>query len=1249
MRQRQQQATRSPWTEPENPEDPPHPCLQTPSLDAVTLLSPSEALLVRIAFFFSFLFNFHYAHPICFTEEDAQEMRLKANNNKRDREWSKRRRGSNSHSTEEESVGNEQDARMYSSNTASSASDHNHRGRPCNVTDVVIGATVPRRTRSGPTKIIILIQNPLALHHNLVEEQSAEAASPSSSNVSLPKKMKSTRVPSSSNQEDIEIEIAELLYGLRASQNHDPSVDAGALSFRIRSWIFSHIFYSSAPLFSNPFFSLAFLLAEKKKVENYSSSFTLPLKNSIAESVKIESEQPAETEQPSPESSRMLGGHGIGSLQGPKQDIEEDSLNSGAGCGDIADGRSESKFDVDKHDCASTRGMCDDVLGDNGQHKFEIDLMAPPPVTLSPERDNLSRGEDGVKVEDKVESFIKKEKTLVEIEVVRMKVDLENRNKHIDLATNQELGEQDRIKEQPTTSSTNPKLEKNEVSYTSLLLQFNVVQHLCHRLCPKGQAVSLLLGTRPFISLGILTTICRYMPPLGTIVKTDKTTGLLTAPQHGNFVLSQPRPKRCATHDYIARNIFMHQQCTKMNTLLPSAISRGSMCEPKPDNVNQMHSAESVVVGKQCHKQSPPGVNQNAAPEKRWAAISDFSLAAIKSSGPANPMDLMQMKQLALQQGPHPGSSGNIVHGPAFLIPPGQHQASVITGTSQAGGVNNASSASSSNKFHSSAAGSLGTSTLPASAAAMSFSYPNLAANDATYMTLVPNSGYPFPFSTPLGASAAIRGASPAQSTPMLNGPLYSSQIFHPLQYPQQHPQSQPLIQPSYLNASTSSVSSSSHKQSQGMQGNSNNILSSTTKQLQQSQKQHTSQSHPRKHETGLAGENAPSATSGTAYSQKNVFGQNFTIPVQPLSLSFMPSATSDSIGGNSGNFGDKQQQQLSLKGGIEHIPSQAYAISFAAYNGTNVPSNLNFSTMAQNPVIFQSLPDIAWQGYHAASTSHATQQKMYPIIEGKSGGNSSHRDDEKKATSGKPSTNGPTTLVFDNSSKNLNFVSSPMNGNWPSRSITSTATTSLPLTSNGANSQQPSQLLHLQQQHGMLQQQSAVATRYKVSSTNASAATNLNTPPVYSQTQTQCKSSNQGSQSKNLVRTPDSQVLSTSIITSTTPSLQSFSHDQGRVRQGHTQISFGGNYISSLPLQGQQLFNNNQSLSTTVAGAPPSGGNLKTTSQGSKVSSSVNTSQIQQTENSSTGTGQKSSPVCGRNVPSILSSCPSHLSELKY
>jgi hypothetical protein len=77
------------------------------------------------------------------------------------------------------------------------------------------------------------------------------------------------------------------------------------------------------------------------------------------------------------------------------------------------------------------------------------------------------------------------------------------------------------------------------------------------------------------------------------------------------------------------------------------------------------------------------------------------------------------------------------------------------------------------------------------------------------------------------------------------------------------------------------------------------------------------------------------------------------------------------------------------------------------------------------------------------------------------------------------------------------------------------------------------------------------------------------------------------------------------------------------------------------LPPQGQQISSSNHS--------PSSGGNSITTSKNANANSSVPVTQPQQCDNSSSGNAQKSSPVCGRNVPSILSACPSHLSELKY
>ncbi|XP_016204629.1 protein TIME FOR COFFEE [Arachis ipaensis] len=990
----------------------------------------------------------------------------------------------------------------------------------------------------------------------------------------------------SSTDEDIDIEIAELLFDLKTSNSS---------------------YYSSSQKLE-PSTSPSTLPsddADNKKVEDYSSSAL------AAQFVKVEKLSDDADNGPC---------HEIGSSEAVKL---ENDLNSGAGYDIFPDGRSEfftsetpSKLDVNKHeDFASIRDV-PAISEDKGQRvdKFEIDLMAPPPMMTSPERDNLLMCEDSVKLKDNAERLAKKEKMKEEDKDVAMD------ELKLDLKPSKHIEEQVRNMEQPI-KFTNLKVEKT------------------------GESSSVSLSTAVSEGPGNLLAVSRYMAPMQNVVKTEKTTVSAMAPQeHMSFVLSEPRAKRCATHHYIARNVFFHQQRTKMNPLLPSAVASGPPpCNTKYNDINCMRSAGSMLVGKKSQKHS--SLNQSVAQEKGCAATNDYSLASVRNSALANSIDSTQMKQLVLQQGSQPGSTGNLVHGPAFLFPTGQHQASKTTTAIQAAGVNSTSSAALSNKSHSSPVGALGTSsTLAGVAAATGFSSPNLTANDTPYMTIVPNSGYPFPFSTPLGASAAIKGASPAQPTPILNGPLYTSQMFHPLQ----HPHSQSLIQPSYLNASNSN-GSSSHKQSQGTQINDNSVLT-TPMQLQLLQKQHALLSNPHKHdEIGMAGENSPSI-GGTSYSQKNVFGQNFTIPVQPVNFSFRPSGTSDNIvGGNGGNFSDKKQLPQAPKGGDDRMPSQPFAISFAAFNGSAVPSNLNFSSLAQNPMIFQNLPDIAsWQGYQAASASHTMQQNIYSVTEGKYGGKSSHQDDEKKAsTSGKSSTNVPTTLVFDNSSKNLNFVPPPMNVNWPSHSMTSTSTTSSsPLSSIASNSHQhPLQLFHLQQQHGMLQQLPAMPTQYKASSTNSTIATkHVNSPTVFSQTLNQCKISNQASQSKN-----------TSIVTSATPSLNGFSYEQERVLQGHSQISFVGSYMPALPpQQGQQLLSNTQPFGTNsiVAGTPPNGGgNMKTNSQGSKPvpSLSINTSQKHQTENSSAGSSQKSSPVCGRNVPSILSSFPSHLSELKY
>ena len=304
-----------------------------------------------------------------------------------------------------------------------------------------------------------------------------------------------------------------------------------------------------------------------------------------------------------------------------------------------------------------------------------------------------------------------------------------------------------------------------------------------------------------------------------------------------------------------------------MNQFWPAAVDSGSLYGTKQNNANSAASSETMVVGKQT-RQNMPGVNQNTSQGKFWPVTSFSSLAAHKSSEAANLMDSTQKKQFVLQQGPQPAPAGNLVLDPVSLRPMGQPQAPVTLATSQAGVAKSSGNASSSSKSSSTTSGSLGTaSTLPTVAAAMSFSYPNLPVNDASHVAIVQNNGYPFPFSTPLGATSAVRGGSPAQATPILNGPFYTPQMFHPLQHAQQHPHSNAL----------------------------------------QPQKQHNSLPNSHKLEA-----DAPSVASQNSYSHRNVYGQNLTIPVQPVNLSFGPSTAPDSTSGNGRNFGENQQQQAS-------------------------------------------------------------------------------------------------------------------------------------------------------------------------------------------------------------------------------------------------------------------------------------------------------------------------------------------------
>lgn len=1159
--------------------------------------------------------------------QETVRLRDRASKRDRDRELlknrSKRRRGPSREGGEEsteESVGEEEEEEDEEEFQVSD----NHRrnfppargSRQWKVADKMIGVPVPRKARTASTKRPH--ENCVSGNGGVGEEPvrtSPEVGSPSSSNVSVRKKMKPGGPPprnrpskvSKSSSEDIEIEIAEVLFGLKKQSQSNKTQESNGNELEPRD-------IKGSPHDSRASFGVG--AVEKSSI-------------AAAESEKVESEQQPEKMDactPRASSHESLESQEEATLK------REDSKPSGIGDEKPISAPPCAESDVVFDDLQnSTAGTKADSAGSKQEEKFEIDLMAPP-MAASLDRegngftDSISDLKAPVKSEEKVERFVmevvleeheeekKKEKKKKRRETIGEKRELPK----LDL----EKPNQDSSSGVRSTKASIPKVENTSQS----------------GLTPLPIAVTGWPGGLP--PLG-------YMPPYQTVVPMDGNTASTASLQPPQFHLSGPRPKRCTTHHYIARNIQLNQQFSKMNNLWPAPAATATSGTSK---YNIVPCAEKVIVANPFQG-SFPSVNINAVQEKGQAGTNFPShIGKDKGSEAINLMDTVQRNPLVLQQVPHAAPAGSSMHGPAFIFPLSQHPAVAAAVANQSGlskpsnpakNVSWPSNSAAGPRGSNSATGPLGSSSvLPAVTTAVSFSYPNFPANEAQYMAILQNNVHPFPISTPVGTTS-LRGSTPAQTMNFLNGSFYSSQMFHPSQLQQQQPHSQP-VQACHQNTSTSSGSSSSRKQPRGAQVGGNNLLASASMQLQQPHKQHVLPSNQsRKPEVEITAENTPSvADSQSSHAKESVYRQkNSTGQVQPL-IRLMHSA---------GNHGEKQQH--GLKGADEFYPSPAFAMSFAdfngnktAFSGNNMVSTLNFSSLPQNPVIFQGLPDMAQLGYQVAPAPQALQQKTHQVSEGKSGGGSITPNDAKKATSGKPSTTTGQTLVFDNSAKTLSFMSSPVTGHWPPRYVTSTA-----LMTNAATNSQQQQLLQLQvQQHHMLQQQQqqpAMATRSKAAPTtnSLSSSSNVakfpNNPPVYSQTLIQGNSSVQSSQSKNTGRTSSS--------------LKNMPQQQGRAPQGHTQISFGGDHQSALTPQGQQIVSNNHqsSSSTSVAGTPSTAGNSRTNAVGGKPSAgaSINTLQPQQTENSSTRAGQKSSPVCGRNVPSILSTCSNHLSELKY
>ena len=123
--------------------------------------------------------------------------------------------------------------------------------------------------------------------------------------------------------------------------------------------------------------------------------------------------------------------------------------------------------------------------------------------------------------------------------------------------------------------------------------------------------------------------------------------------------IPQPRPKRCATHHYIACNIRLQQQFTKMSHFWPAAAISAAPCGVKPKNLNAMPSAENIIIRHPSQGSFPVVTAQDKV--QAVSNIPDFTRNARGSESAATLINTSQKKQLVLHQPPQPAPAGNLM------------------------------------------------------------------------------------------------------------------------------------------------------------------------------------------------------------------------------------------------------------------------------------------------------------------------------------------------------------------------------------------------------------------------------------------------------------------------------------------------------------------------------------------------------------------------------------------------------------
>lgn len=128
--------------------------------------------------------------------------------------------------------------------------------------------------------------------------------------------------------------------------------------------------------------------------------------------------------------------------------------------------------------------------------------------------------------------------------------------------------------------------------------------------------------------------------------------------QPPQYKFSQSRPKRCATHQYLAQSMHCHQQLIK-KSLSSGSTGPAALCPAKSPNLKYMSPAQNFIPGNPLLGDFQGGQN---------LATASVGSGKDKSSDAAVAFNATISSKSLLQQASHPASASSFLVSLSFIV-----------------------------------------------------------------------------------------------------------------------------------------------------------------------------------------------------------------------------------------------------------------------------------------------------------------------------------------------------------------------------------------------------------------------------------------------------------------------------------------------------------------------------------------------------------------------------------------------------